>query len=194
MENKMGIFERLAAGEHLHILDPDYRREVHGEIARCRHLCFLANSTDPDDAARIGEIEAELFGPLPAGTFLTPPFQVDCACRVKLGKNVFANHGLTVMSAGGIVIEDGVMMGPEVALLTVNHEPDDIRVIMTGAIRLCKNAWIGARATILPGVTVGEGAIVASGAVVSKDVPPHAVVGGVPAKIIKIRETKGDHP
>ena len=179
------VFDRLRAGEHIHILDPDYRREVHGEIARCRHLCFLANSTDPADAARIGEIEDELLGPRAEGTFLTPPFQIDCACAVQLGKNVFANHGLTVMSAGGIAIEDGVMMGPEVALLTVNHEPDDIRVIMTGEIRIRKNAWIGARATILPGVTVGEGAIVASGAVVSKNVPPHTVVGGVPARIIK---------
>lgn len=179
------VFARLRAGEHIHILDPDYRREVHAEIARSRHLCFLANSTDPDDAARIGEIEDELLGPRPEGTFLTPPFQIDCGRMLKLGKNVFANHGLTVMSVGGIVVEDGVMMGPEVALLTVNHEPNDIRVIMTGEIRLCKNAWIGARATILPGVTVGEGAIVASGAVVSKDVPPHTAVGGVPARVIK---------
>lgn len=184
-ESSPSVFDRLAAGEHVHILAPDYRREVHGEIARCRHLCFLVNSTDPADAARIGELEDELLGPRAEGTFLTPPFQIDCACRVKLGRNVFANHGLTVMSVGGIVVEDGVMMGPEVALLTVNHDPHDIRVIMTGAIRLCKNAWIGARATILPGVTVGEGAIVASGAVVSKDVPPHTVVGGVPAKVIK---------
>ena len=179
------VFARLRAGEHIHILDPDYRREVHAEIARSRHLCFLANSTDPDDAARIGEIEDELLGPRPEGTFLTPPFQIDCGRTLKLGKNVFTNHGLTVMSVGGIVVEDGVMMGPEVALLTVNHEPNDIRIIMTGEIRLCRNAWIGARATILPGVTVGEGAIVASGAVVSKDVPPHTVVGGVPARVIK---------
>lgn len=110
--------------------------------------------------------------------FLTPPFQIDCANCVHLGKNVFANHGLTVMSVGTITIEDGVMMGPEVGLFTVNHEPQDVRVIYTGEITIRKNAWMGARVNIMPGVTIGEGAIVASGAVVTHDVEPHTLVAG----------------
>ncbi len=100
----MNVFERLRAGEHFHVLDSeDYRREAHGEFKRCRHICHLINATDPDDQERIVELERELFnGRLEDGTFLTPPFQIDAACRVFLGKNVFANHGLTVMSVGTI--------------------------------------------------------------------------------------------
>ena len=183
----MNVFERLRAGEHFHVLDnEDYRREAHGEFNRCRHLCWLINSTDPDDQERIIELERELFnGRLEEGTFLTPPFQIDAACRVFLGKNVFANHGLTVMSVGTITIEDGVMLGPEVGMFTVNHEPKNIRVIMTKEIVIKKNAWIGARVNILPGVTIGENAIVGTGSIVTKDIPDNAIAVGNPARIIK---------
>ena len=88
---------------------------------------------------------------------------------------------------GGITLEDNVLIGPRANIISVNHpaEPQARRGIILNPVRICKNAWIGANATILPGVTVGENAIVAAGAVVSKYVPPNTVVGGVPAKIIK---------
>ncbi len=183
----MSVFENLRNGQHYHILDEDYKREVHGEIKRCRHLCHLINATDPDEVEKIMELERELFnGNLPEKTFLTPPFQIDCANRVFLGKNVFANHGLTVMSVGTITVEDGVMFGPEVAMLTVNHEFGNIRVIYTKEILIKKNAWIGARVNILPGVTIGENAIVGTGSVVTKDIPDNAVAVGNPARVIKM--------
>lgn len=182
----MTVFEEMRQGRAYNIQDPDYQREVHGEIDRARHLSYLINQTDPANRDRIVELEKQLLSAgMPEGSFLTPPFQIDCANRVFIGKNVFANHGLTVMSLGTITIDDGVMMGPEVALLTVNHEPKNIRVVKTKEIHLKKNAWIGARAIILPGVTVGENAIVGSGAVVTKDVPDNAVVVGSPARVIK---------
>ena len=183
----MNVFENLRGGKPYHIFDEDYKREAHGEFKRCRHLCWLINSTDPDDAQKIWELEKELFnGNFDATNFLTPPFQIDCACRMFLGKNIFANHGLTVMSVGTITVEDGVMFGPEVGLFTVNHEPKNIRVIMTKEIVIKRNAWIGAR--ILPGVTIGENAIVGTGSVVTKDIPDNAVAVGNPARVIKIIE------
>ena len=182
----MSVFEDLRNGKPYDIRDALYLKEAHGEMNRCRHLCWQINSTDPDDREKIIALERELFnGDLKEGTFLTPPFQIDCACCVHLGKNVFANHGLTVMSIGTITIEDGVMLGSEVGLFTVNHEPHNIRVIMTKEIHIKKNAWIGARVNILPGVTIGENAIIGTGSVVTKDVPDNSVVVGVPAKIVK---------
>jgi acetyltransferase-like isoleucine patch superfamily enzyme len=88
---------------------------------------------------------------------------------------------------GGITIEDHVLIGPKVNLITENHplNPADRRALICKPIVIKRNAWIGAGATILPGVTIGENAVVAAGAVVSKDVPGNAIVGGVPAKIIK---------
>lgn len=182
----MSVFEDLRNGKSYDIRDTVYLQEAHGEMDRCRHLCWKINNTDPSDRESIIALERELLnGDLKEGTFLTPPFQIDCACCVHLGKNVFANHGLTVMSIGTITIEDGVMLGPEVGLFTVNHEPRNIRVIMTKEIHIKKNAWIGARVNILPGVTIGENAIIGTGSVVTKDVPDNCVVVGVPTKIVK---------
>ncbi len=88
---------------------------------------------------------------------------------------------------GGIIIEDNVLIGPKVNLITENHSlnPNDRKSLICKPIVIKHNAWIGAAATILPGVTVGENAVVAAGAVVAKDVLPNTIVGGVPAKIIK---------
>lgn len=135
----MNVFENLRAGQHYHILDEDYKREAHTEFDRCAHICWKINSTDPVNKEKILELERELFNNnLPENSFFTPPFQIDCACRMFVGKNVFANHNLTVMSVGTVTIEDGVMLAPEVGLFTVNHEPKNIRVIMTKEILIKK--------------------------------------------------------
>ncbi len=89
------------------------------------------------------------------------------------------------MACGGVTIEDDVMIAPRVSILTVNHDICDHHILECTSIKICKNAWIGAGATILAGVSVGENAIVAAGAVVTKDVAPNTVVGGNPAKVIK---------
>jgi len=79
------------------------------------------------------------------------------------------------------------LIAPKVSLLSEGHPvfPNERQALVPGHIHIRKNAWIGAGATILPGVTIGENAVVAAGAVVSKDVPTNTIVGGVPAKIIK---------
>ncbi|HJK73201.1 MAG TPA: DapH/DapD/GlmU-related protein [Methanocorpusculum sp.] len=111
-----------------------------------------------------------------------------------MGKDVFINSGCHFQDQGGIYIGDGTLIGHSVVLATINHEAEPtIRASMhTKPIVLGKNVWVGSHATILPGVTVGDGAIVAAGAVVTKDVPPGTVVGGVPAKVIKNSVTAGE--
>ena len=111
--------------------------------------------------------------------------QIDMGANVKIGNHVFINHGLIIMARGGIEIEDDVMIGPGASLLTANHDLYDYQVLLCGNVTIKKNAWIGAKAMILPGVTVGENAIVAGGSVVTKDVEANTVVGGNPARILK---------
>jgi acetyltransferase-like isoleucine patch superfamily enzyme len=97
-----------------------------------------------------------------------------------------------MLDLGGIRIDDDVLIGPRVNLVTENHptDPTQRKSLSLHGIHIKRNAWIGAGATVLPGVTIGENAIVAAGAVVTKDVPDNSIVGGIPAKHIRfIHET-----
>lgn len=99
----------------------------------------------------------------------------------------YMNSGCKVQDQGGITIGNGTLIGHNVVLATLNHEfnPSHRADICPCPIKIGCNVWIGSNATILPGVTIGDGAIIAAGAAVSKDVPENAVVGGVPAKVIR---------
>jgi acetyltransferase-like isoleucine patch superfamily enzyme len=105
----------------------------------------------------------------------------------RIGKNVFINHDCTFLDIGGITIEDDVLIGPKVSVITESHplNPAERKALLVKPVVIKQNAWIGAGAIILPGVTVGENAVVAAGAVVSKDVPANSVVAGIPAKVVK---------
>ena len=132
---------------------------------------------------------------LPDGTgvYLQGPIQFDYGCFTKFGKNCYANVNFVALDDGYITIGDNVMMAPGVTILTTNHRFDrtDIPMIEQGhvsaPVSIGNDVWIGQRAMIMPGVHIGNGCIVAAGAVVTKDVPDFAVVGGVPARILKYR-------
>lgn len=115
------------------------------------------------------------------------PIRSDYGANLKIGKQVFINSGTMFTDLGGIELEDKVLIGPNVTIISVNHplDPKKRHGVELKSVLVKKNAWLGANATILPGVTVGENAVVAAGAVVSKDVPADTVVAGVPAKVIK---------
>lgn len=118
---------------------------------------------------------------------LFPPFHTDCGKNLTVGKNVFFNSGCKVQDQGGITIGDNTLIGHNVVLATLNHEfePAHRSNICPFPIKIGCNVWIGSNAVILPGVTIGDGAVIAAGAVVSKNVHENAVVGGVPAKVIR---------
>lgn len=119
--------------------------------------------------------------------FMFPPFYTDFGKNIRVGKNVFFNTGCTFQDCGGITICDDVQIGQNVVLCTLNHgiEPDKRQTIYPAPICIGKNVWIGANATVLPGVTVGDNAIIAAGSVVHRDVQPNSVVAGVPAELKK---------
>jgi acetyltransferase-like isoleucine patch superfamily enzyme len=120
-------------------------------------------------------------------TTVFAPFHTNFGRFLTIGKRVFINHACSFLDMGGIAIEDDVLIGPKVNLITENHplDPADRRALICKPLVIKRNAWIGAGATVLPGVTIGENAVVAAGAVVSKDVPANSVVGGSPARHIK---------
>lgn len=134
------------------------------------------------------ELMSELTGRKVHESFnLFPPFNTDCGKNIHLGQRVFINSGCKFQDQGGIFIGNDVLVGHNCVIATLNHlEDPKRRADMTAKpVKICDKVWIGANVTILKGVTIGEGAILAAGAVITKDVPPRGVVGGIPAKILK---------
>lgn len=124
---------------------------------------------------------------IPASTVVRLPFCTDFGRNIKIGKHVFINSGVMMVDMGGITIEDEVLLGPGVNLITVNHQinPARRRELEVAPVKIKRKAWLGARVIVLPGVTIGENAIVGAGAVVTKDIPANSIAVGVPAKVIK---------
>lgn len=118
---------------------------------------------------------------------LFPPFYTDFGKNITIGKNVFINSGCHFQDQGGITIGEGSMIGHNVVLATINHdlESKNNRKNHYAPIRIGNHVWIASNAAVLPGVSIGDWAVVAAGAVVTKNVLPYTVVGGVPAKVIK---------
>lgn len=121
---------------------------------------------------------------------LVPPFSTDCGVNIHVGKNVFINAGCKFQDQGGIYIDDGSFIGHDVILATLNHaeKPEDRYDMFPASIHIGKGVWIGSGAKILPGVSIGDNAIVGAGAVVTKDVEANTIVVGMPAK--PVREIK----
>lgn len=116
-----------------------------------------------------------------------PPFYTDCGKNISVGKNVFINAGCCFQDQGGIAIGDGALIGHQVVLATLNHDlnPERRGSMHAAPIAIGKNVWIGAHATVLAGVTIGDNAVIAAGAVVNRDIPADTVAAGVPAKVIR---------
>lgn len=186
-QSKKDIFTRDKSGETILLNDPEYPA-LFKVIQKAIRTTAKLNTLVTEDLQEINAIFSELIGKkVDASFFIIPPFYTDFGENINIGKNVFVNHACTFMDRGGITLEDNVLIGPKVNLITTNHpiNPAERRATISSPILIKKGAWIGVGATILPGVTIGENAIVAAGAVVSKDVPDNVIVGGIPAKIIK---------
>lgn len=134
------------------------------------------------------ELMGRLTGKKVDETFrMFPPFYTDFGKNITIGKDVFINSGCHFQDQGGVTIGDGALIGHNVVLATINHDldPKNGRRNHYAPIKIGAHVWIGSNVTVLPGVTIGDWAVVAAGAVVTKNVPPLTVVGGVPARVLK---------
>jgi len=152
---------------------------------RIEHVTALTSRLNVlpfDDKAGRAALMAEIVGkPVPDSVTVYPPFYTEYGLGIEFGERVFVNQGCTFMDYGGIRLGDGVMIAPKVNLITVGHPVDPVarhEYVTAAPITLEDHVWIGAAATILPGVTIGHDAVVGAGAVVTKDVPAGALVTG----------------
>lgn len=193
--DKKEIFEVVKMNRFFEIVDKygaarndePYFEDGLNEIIRSHDLSLKISAKRPTDSD-YHDLLNELFQTkLDESVSIVSPFYCDNGCRVRFGKNITINKGATFLSAGIIEIEDGVLIGPDVKIATVNHDlADRHHQFSFKKVTIKKNAWICIGSIICPGVTIGENSVVSAGAVVTKDVPNNVLVGGCPAKIIKM--------
>lgn len=179
------ILTRDKSGFPVSCQEPDFIR-IHEIQLSSRRILAEMNTSYHDEEETRGLLEKLTGKKIDGSTTLLLPFYTDFGRNIVLGRDVFINTGCTFMDRGGIVIDDGALIGPNVNLTTLNHsrDPQKRHITRCQPIHICKNAWVGIGAAILPGVTIGEGSIVAAGSVVTKDVPAMTIVAGVPAAVI----------
>ncbi len=156
------------------------------EMMRDNQVMFKLNHTLPF-TEEYKDLLKELFQDnLGSDSYVAAPLSGACVSSMKIGNRVFINSNLLAMARGGITIEDDVQIAANVQLLSNNHDVYDRQVLTCKPILIQEGAWIGAGATILPGVSIGKYAVVGAASVVTKDVPDYAIVVGNPAKVIKM--------
>jgi acetyltransferase-like isoleucine patch superfamily enzyme len=173
----------------------DHLMRIHGpefqamaeRVLRATELTSRLNVLPFDDEAGKAELFEQILGrPLPARATIYPPFYTDHGLNLDLGERVFINQNCTFLDYAGIRLGERVMVGPKATFITMGHpvDPEDRRTWLSGApIDVAENVWIGAGATILPGVSIGRDAVVAAGAVVADDVPAASLVTGGKATV-----------
>lgn len=174
--------------------------DVHIYMTKLSHQAMKITSklnNQYHTSEEIRTLLSELIGkPLHPSFEMFPPFYTDCGKNITLGKNIFINAGCKFQDQGGITIGDGTFIGHNVVLATLNHDmnPENRATLHPAPIIIGKNVWIGANATVTPGTKIGDGAIIAAGSVVTKNVAANTVVGGVPTKFIKKIHNKKAKP
>lgn len=148
-------------------------------------LVFRFNHTMPM-TDEYDELMRQIFENMGEGSIVFAPLTAVRPHMVIIGRNVTIMNNCLMMAAGGIEIEDDVMIAANAQLISNNHDLEERQIIICKPIKICRKAWIGAGATILPGITIGENAVVGAGAVVTHDVAPNAMVGGNPARLIRV--------
>lgn len=154
-----------------------------------KDLCFDYNQTKPSNIIQRDKILNQLLGYLPVGLEVVQPFMCDYGTNIQLKDNVFINSYCYFMDCGKIMIGHHAFIGPYCGFYTASHSLDitERNKGLENALPIIveDNVWLGANVSVLQGVTIGQGSVIAAGSVVNKDIPPHVIAGGIPCKVIK---------
>ena len=180
------FLERMDSGE-VCVAGSEVHRLMTAASERAMRITSRMNAEFNGLSETRAQLERLFNRPLPEGVGLFPPFTTDCGLNTHLGEDVFINAGCRFQDQGGIYIGDRALIGHNAVIATLNHDMDPARRadLHPAPVHIGADAWLGSNVTVLPGVTIGDGAIVAAGAVVTKDVAPRTIVGGVPARVIR---------
>lgn len=177
--------ERMSSGEPFFTGD----RQLMQDKCLARTLSEEYNRTSEAESERRLELLHRLFGSVGDGIFIKPPFHCDYGYNISVGDNFFANFDCVFLDAAPIRIGNNCMIGPKTCIYAIGHplDPAERRrgIGLPDPVTVGNDVWIGGGVTILPGVTIGDGSVIGAGSVVTHDVPPHTLVAGNPARIIR---------
>lgn len=176
----MNAGQTIVGGSDLHLA-------MHGVSQEAIRVATELNGSYHDQAG-VRALLSELTGKqIDDSVNLFPPFYSDFGKNIRFGRDVFINMGCKFQDQGGITIGDGALIGHNVLIATLNHDMDPAKRadMHPAAVTIGKKVWVGANCTILPGVTIGDGAVIAAASVVTKDVPPNYLAVGSPAKVVR---------
>lgn len=177
------VFLRLRNSERVD-LTSDLFLPARDEMMRTRVLCDKLNKEfKPNENYK--PVLDEILGIDTKEIRILQPFTIDFGNQTKIANGVFINHSFVGSAAGGITIDSGVQIAPNVTILTVNHDLYMRHICICKPVHIKENVWIGANSTIMPGVTVGKNAVIGACSLVLHDVLDNQVVAGSPAKVIK---------
>lgn len=177
--------QKLEDGEWYQVNDP----EVAQRKLNSATLCQEFNAISENEPKKQAEKAREIFGSAGKNLVVHSRLNVDYGKNIHVGDNFLSNYNLTILDIAPVNIGDDVWIGPNTDIYTVNHpltaQGRKNRLGIGKPVNIGHDVWIGGHCTICPGVTIGNGVVIAAGAVVTKDLPDNVLAGGVPAKIIK---------
>ena len=182
MDNRSNYEKMLAGEEYL------FDDSLAAIAVECSKALATINSLPPRDSGRQALLKG-LFAEMGDGVVIKGNFNCDYGRHISIGSNVFINCNVTILDTNRVTIGNDVFIAPGVVISPASHPIDPERraakIYVSSPVVIKDRAWIGANATVLPGVTIGKNAIVGAGAVVTKDVPDNCIVAGVPAKLVR---------
>jgi len=178
--------EKMLAGDWY---DANYDEALLQERVVAQDLCFQYNQLSPKQQKAKEEILKQLLPFVPKNLTLLSPFACDYGSNIFLGEDVFVNINSYFMDGAPITIGNHVFIGPSCGFYTATHPLDyksrNLGLEKALPIKIGDNCWFGANVSVMPGVTIGSGCVIAAGSVVTKDLPDHCMAAGVPAKVMK---------
>ncbi|MCQ1060320.1 sugar O-acetyltransferase [Photobacterium sp. DNB23_23_1] len=183
--------QKMISGEMYQAWD----EELVAERQKAKKLCFALNQTCPTEEDTRKALINELLSK-ETDAWIESPFYCDYGYNLKVGKAFYANHGCTILDCAPINIGDNCMLAPGVVIATAGHPLDPVERAsgeeFAKKITIGNDVWLGANATVCPGVTIGDNVVVGAGSVVTKDLPANTVCVGSPAKPVRTLALNGD--
>lgn len=171
------------------LYDANYDKSLIDERIKCKSLCYEYNNLHPEQLEERKNIIKQILGKTKENFLIEQPFICDYGYNIEIGDNFYANHNLIILDPAKVTFGDNVFIGPNCAFYTPLH-PLDAETRNKGLetakpIKVGNNVWFGGNVVVLPGVTIGDNAVIGAGSVVIKDIPANVLAVGNPCKPVK---------